>query len=632
MTGAAPTDQNAALAAAAALHQAGQFNEAERAYLALGDQTGPHRAQTLQLLGLLYRQTGQSLKALIVYDRLVALGAVSPNILIIRGDLLQGLGRQVEAVLSYDQALASDPGRADAHNNRGVALEALGRLSDALESFDASLQHRPDDANTHYNRAGVLAALHRPAEALEAYDRTLNLRPNHAQTLNNRALVLGALKRWDEALTSLDQALAIAPDYADALANRSIALRRLKRPADALASVDQALALRPDFPQALTTRGLALAALGRFEAALQSHEQALAGRPAYPEALNNAALALEGLGRFEEAADRLEAALALDPDFAEAEFNSGLALLRLGRFAAGWRRHEARFRRQGRPGPTYPPDCLWLGAVSPRGETLLLHAEQGLGDTIQFCRYVAAVRALGARIVLEVQPALVRLMAGLAGADQVIAIGDPVPAFDHHTPLMSLPLALGLGDDLGPAGPYLAADPGRTKIWRAALGAVSGRRIGLVWSGNPAHENDLNRSVPVQALAPLLTEVGAHDQIISLQKEVRAADQPWLTTLPQIIQVADRLDDFTDTAALVAACDLVICVDTAVAHLAGALGRPVWLLLPTPADWRWGATGEATPWYATMRLFRQDRPGDWASVVRRVAEALANQPGELTAA
>ncbi len=632
MTGADPSDPNAALAAAGALHQAGRFEEAERAYLVLFDQTGPRQAQTLQLLGLLYRQTGQSLKALIVYDRLVALGAASPDIFIIRGDLLQGLGRRVEAVSSYDQALASDPGRADAHNNRGVALEALGRLSDALASFDASLLHRPNDANTLYNRAGVLAGLDRPAEALEAYDQVLNLTPNHAQTLNNRALALGALKRWDEALASLDQALVLTPDYPDALANRSVALRHLKRPADALASVDRALALRPDFPQALTTRGLALAALGRFEAALQSHEQALAVRPAYPEALNNAALALEGLGRFEEAADRLEAALALDPDFAEAEFNSGLALLRLGRFAAGWRRHEARFRRQGRPGPTYPPDRLWLGAVSPRGETLLLHAEQGLGDTIQFCRYVSAVRALGARIVLEVQPALVRLMAGLAGVDQIIAIGDPVPAFDRHTPLMSLPLALGLADDLGPADSYLTADPDRTKIWRAELGVVCGRRIGLVWSGNPAHENDLNRSLSVQALAPLLAVARVNDQIISLQKEVRAADQPWLATLPQIIQVADRLDDFTDTAALVAACDLVICVDTAVAHLAGALGRPVWLLLPTPADWRWGAAGETTPWYATMRLFRQDRPGDWDGVVRRVAQALANQPSEFTAA
>ncbi len=585
-----------------------------------------------------------------------------------QGDQLHILGRSAEAVERYNRALAITP-RADIYNNRGVALEGLGRLDEALESFDQAIACRSDYAAAFFNRGGVLSALERWSEALADYDRAVELLPDHSAAYwNNRGLALGELNRWAEAADSFTKALALDPAYADAESNLSVAQRRLGHLDAALRSAERALAIRPDHPEGLTTRGLALAALGRFEAALESHERALALRPDYLQALNNAGVALDALDRTDQALARFDAALALDPGFAEAAFNSALALLRAGRWAEGWRRHEARWRRKGEPGPTYPDASLWLGGTELEGRTILLHAEQGLGDTLQFCRYAPIAKALGARVILEVQPPLKTLLAGLEGVDQVIGVGEPVPPFDHHTPLLSLPLALsappppahpresgdpGLsrlaaskrvprssgrrpdskawvpafagmsGDRFVPEPPYLDADPSRADVWRTRLPPSGAPRIGLVWAGNAAHGNDRNRSIPAEALAPLIAaaqNIGV--QMISLQKEVRPADLAWLEQTPDLLRVEDQLTDFADTAALISICDLVISVDTSVAHLAGALGQPLWVLLPKPCDWRWMSNREDTPWYPRARLFRQAEPGDWARVLGRVARAL----------
>ncbi len=545
-----------------------------------------------------------------------------------QGDRLHTQGRFAEAIERYDEGLSLTP-RADLYNNRGVALEALGRLDEALESFSQAAICRSDYADTFFNRGGVFCALGRWIDALADYDRAVALLPDHsARYWNNRGLALGELNRWAEAAENFSKALALEPAYADAEANLSVAQRRLGQLDAAVGSADRALAVQPDHPEALTTRGLALAALGRFEAALESHERALARRPGYLQALNNAGVALDALDRTDEALAKFDAALALAPGFAEAEFNSALALLRAGRWSEGWRRHEARWRRKGEPGPTYPNATLWLGGAGDQplaGQTVLLHAEQGLGDTLQFCRYAPAVKALGARVVLEVQPPLKTLLAGLAGVDQVIGVGEPVPPFDRHTPLLSLPLALGRHEDeFFPQAPYLVADPIRQAFWRAHPPPPGGPRIGLVWAGNAAHGNDRNRSLPAQSLSPLIAAVqviGA--QMISLQKAAPTADLAWLEQRPDLLRVEDLLTDFAETAALISTCDLVISVDTSVAHLAGALGRPLWLLLPKPCDWRWMSEREDTPWYPSARLFRQRAPGAWAEALERAAAALA---------
>jgi len=641
------------LAAAYQAHKDGRENDAEALYIRVLAGPPKDHGQAGQMLGL---------------------------ICLHQGDRLHTLGRSAEAVERYDRALALNPG-ADVYNNRGVALEALGRLDEALDSFSHAVVHRPDYGAAFFNRGGVLCALARWAEALSDYDRAVALPPDaSAPYWNNRGLALGELNRWAEAADSFLRALALDPAYVDAEANLSVAQRRLGQLDAALGSADRALASQPSHPEALTTRGLALAALGRFEAALESHERALALRAGHLQALNNAGVALDALDRIDEALARFDAALAIDPGFAEAEFNSALALLRAGRWSEGWRRHEARWRRKGEPGPTYGDESLWLGRADDQaliGRTILLHAEQGLGDTLQFCRYAPAVKALGARVILEVQPALKTLLAGLEGVDQVIGISEPVPPFDCHTPLLSLPLALGKrgpsppsahpresgdpglfglagsdrvsrssrqrrdskawvpafagmsGDNLFPQPPYLVADPARQAVWRARLPPSRGARIGVVWAGSAAHGDDRHRSLPAKALAPLIAaarNIGA--QTISLQKEVRAADLAWLEQTPDLLRVEDRLIDFAETAALIAACDLVISVDTSVAHLAGALGQPLWLLTPKPCDWRWMSNREDTPWYPRARLFRQAEPGDWAEVLDRAAQALADVPAK----
>jgi tetratricopeptide (TPR) repeat protein len=543
-----------------------------------------------------------------------------------RGDRCYGERRLSEALAHYDAAVALAPLRAEVWNNRGVTLEAAGRLEEALESFERAVAVRADYGGAQVNRGGVLVALERWAEALTAFDGVEAALPRDAKYWNNRSLALGGLNRWAEAAEGFAAALALDPADAHALSNLSVAERRLGRLEAALASADRALAIGGDDAEALTTRGLALAALGRFDAALEHHERALAVQPNHLHALNNAGLALDALDRPDAALVHFDAALAQDPGFAEAEFNSALALLRAGRFDEGWRRHEARWRRKGEPGPTYPDSSLWLGSADAahlQGRTILLHAEQGLGDTLQFCRYAKAVKALGARVILEVQPPLKALLAGLEGADRVIGVGEPVPPFDRHTPLLSLPLALGLGGEI-PSAPYLTADPARLADWRTYLGSPPGLRVGFVWSGAVAHGNDRNRSLPASALAPLIAAGRLRGvQMVSLQKEVRADDRAWLDATPDLLRVEDRLVDFADTAALVATCDLVIGVDTSVAHLAGALGRPLWLLLATPCDWRWMSEREDTPWYPSARLFRQRQPGGWTEALEQAARALA---------
>jgi tetratricopeptide (TPR) repeat protein len=583
------------LAAAYQAHKDGRENDAEALYVRV--LAGPRKD---------HGHAGQMLALLCLHQ----------------GDRLHTLGRGAEAVERYDRALALNP-NADVYNNRGVALEALGRLDEALDSFSQAVASRSDYAAAFFNRGGVLGALGRWADALADFDRAVALRPDHsAPYWNNRGLALGELTRWAEAADSFIKALALDPAYGDAAANLSVAQRRLGQFDAALESADRALATRQDHPEALTTRGLALAALGRFEAALESHEQALALRPDYLQALNNAGVALDALDRTDEALARFDAALALNPGFAEAEFNSALALLRAGRWLEGWRRHEARWRRKGEPGPTYADACLWLGDQALSGRTILLHAEQGLGDTLQFCRYAPAVKALGARVILEVQPQLKSLLGDLAGVDRVIGIGEPVPPFDRHTPLLSLPLALAHPP---PSTPYLIADPSRTAVWRARLSPPVGPRIGLVWAGSSAHGNDRNRSLPAKAFAHLIVAAcNMSAQLISLQKDASAADLAWLEQTPDLVRVEDQLTDFADTAALISTCDLVISVDTSVAHLAGALGRPLWLLLAKPCDWRWMSNRDDTPWYPSARLFRQAAPGDWAEVLDRVAQALAD--------
>ncbi len=431
-----------------------------------------------------------------------------------------------------------------------------------------------------------------------------------------------AQQRHEDAIRHYATALALRPGYAEAHYNIGNALQALGRYDEAIAAYEKAAAIKPDYAEALNNLGNALQALNRHEEAIVRFEQALAVMPDYAEAHNNLGNSLQALNRHEQAIARHARALALQPDCIAAQWNEGLARLVIGDFKAGWKQYEGRWAVAGlgqRRREFAQPQ--WRGEFALAGRTILLHAEQGLGDTLHFARYVPMVAALGAGIVLEAQNPLVPLLAGLPGVASIRAQGEALPTFDCHCPLLSLPLAFGTTFDTIPRNvPYLAAAPERIARWRSTIEEAAAPRIGVVWAGNPANVFDHRRTLPLRHLLPLLRTPGV--KFFALQKDLRPGDLELLQAFPEVRLLGEELEDFTETAAVVSLLDLVITVDTAVAHLAGALGKKVWVLLPFSPDWRWLLAREDSPWYPSARLFRQPATSDWASVLAQVATAL----------
>jgi len=394
----------------------------------------------------------------------------------------------------------------------------------------------------------------------------------------------------------------------------------LKRFEEALSVFDRALLRSPDQAELSCNKANALRALGNFDEALACYDQAIALKPDYAEAHNNRGICFDEVMRMSEALFSYRSALAFRPDYAEAHWNFAINRLRAGDLKTGWAESEWRWKcpaLQLRQRDFDQP--LWLGAEPIEDKILLLHDDQGLGDVIQFLRYVPLVAARGAQVFLEVDRTLRELCSGLKGVSQIISKGEALPAFDFHCPLSSLPLAFGTTLKTIPSvTPYLSAgDNGM--VWKERLGSINSPRVGLVWAGNPNHRNDHNRSIPLETLLPLL-DVEA--QFFSLQKEVRSRDQAVLRERKEIIDLGNELGSFAETAAVIQNLDLLIAVDTSVAHLAGALGRPVWIFLPYVPDWRWLLMRSDSPWYPTARLFRQSETRDWQSVVHQVSVAL----------
>jgi tetratricopeptide (TPR) repeat protein len=585
----------------------------------------PDHPEALNNRGIVRYELGRFAEAVADYDRAVALRPDYADAFSNRGNALGRLRRHEDALAAYDRALALQPRHAEALNNRGITLRRLGRPEASLASHDAALKLRPDDPQALVSRGITLHDLMRHEEALASYDRALALQAGHVEAYVNRGAVLHALGRLDEALENFARALGQQPDNVQALTNRGVVLHDLARYGEALAAHDEAVAARPGDAAALDNRAVTLHKLRRLEDALASHDLAIAARPDYAEAWANRGITLYDLKRFDEALASYDRAIALRDDYADAHFLKGLASLVTGDFARGWAGYEWRHKAPvARLTPRQQSRPVWLGDADLAGKTILLHGEQGFGDSIQFCRYAPLVAARGARIVLEVEQPLCGLMRGLPGVTEIVAKGDVLPDYDFHCPLPSLPLAFATRLETIPAsGPYLQAPEAAVTEWSRRLGDARGLRIGLTWAGNPNHVRDRERSMQLDRLMPLL-EVDA--SFVSLQKQLRGGEAELLSRAG-IRDVSDDLHDFTDTAALISQLDLVIAVDTGVAHLAAALGKPVWLLVTHAPDWRWLLDRDDSPWYPTMRLFRQGDSRDWAGVIDRVGAALAAQAG-----
>jgi Tfp pilus assembly protein PilF len=506
------------------------------------------------------------------------------------------LQRWPDALAAYDTALAVDPANAESLNNRGAALLALGRSEEALESCERALSARPGYVDALCNRGDALSALKRFAEACASYEAALSCDGHRVQALNNLGLALRELGRPDEALTHYDKMVELEPNLSGAHCNRGNALYELKRYDEALLSYGRALVLQPKDATTHYNQGNALRELLRFDAAIASYDEAL----------------------------------KLRPDLASAHCALGLSYLSLGELSRGWHENEWRWETaEMKPARRKFVQPLWLGAEDIAGKTILLHAEQGFGDTLQFCRYTALVAARGANVILEVPMPLRELMRTLPAAAQVVAEGEPLPAFDFHCPLLSLPLAFKTEIDTIPATErYLTVPEAKSNAWRHRFGEQHQKlRVGLVWAGNPRKEvrganwGDRQRSVSFDQIASLIQI--QHCEFYSLQKGQDAVAQLRVSTLrDRVTDWTDDFADFADTAALIENLDLVIAVDTSVAHLAGALGKPLWLLNRYNTCWRWLLDRDDSPWYPTLRLFRQDTAGDWENVIARVHATL----------
>src|SRR5579875_1555358 len=524
----------------------------------------------------------------------------------------------------YARVLKVMPDNFDALHLSGLVKAQSGRMGEAYRLMATALGINAQAADAWVNFANVLHALGRDAEALEALERALQLRPCDPEILRLRGDTLIALGRAREAIEAFDRVLAAQPRNGEALNGRGAARAALGKAHEALADFDAALALAPDHPGALYNRGRALLELDRPHEALASFERALRVTPANAQAWNNRGRALQALNRHAEAVASFDEAVARDRRYADAYSNRALSRLALGDYARGFADYEWRWKRSGMSDPRGKYRApLWLGEYPLARRRVLLVAEQGLGDTLQFSRYAPLLARMGATVIMEVHAELKTLLEPLEGVAAVIARGEPLPAYDVFCPLGSLPLAFKTEATTIPADiPYLHARDARLARWRPRLAALTGKRVAFAWAGNPRHANDRNRSIDFAQLAPLFAVPGV--SFVSIQRELRAGDAARLADEPKVLHLGDALEDMDDTAAVLALCDLLIAVDTSVAHLAGAMGRPLWVLLPFSPDWRWTAQGERTPWYPQARLFRQRAPGDWPDVIARVAQALAD--------
>ncbi|MHB8621644.1 MAG: tetratricopeptide repeat protein, partial [Chloroflexota bacterium] len=550
----------------------------------------------------------------------LAMDPAHPDALHLLGLALFQRGQAGEAVEVIRLAVASNPEAAVFHLNLAVVYEREGRLDEAAAELARCLERMPDEAAARFRLALIQQRRDRPTEAAEQYRRLLELRPDHADGLHNLGLLLQEQGQAVEAVAVLERLVALLPESVAALNNLGQAYLRQGRPAPAAATLERALAIDPGRAEVRLNLGSALQELGDPEQAEGLFREALRTRPDLPEAHFNLGNALRTQGRPEDAAGCYEEALRLDPAHAESHYNLGLSLLQQGDVPRGWEEYEWRWRVPGlNPGQPEPPAPAWDGRPLAGGR-LLVMAEQGLGDTIQFVRYLPlAARACRGPIVLQCQPELRRLLRDVDGADEVAARGERLPPCSAATSLMSLPRLLAGQATIPASVPYLRPEPPLAATWRRRLATHAGAKVGVVWAGSPGNRSDASRSLPAAALRPLAEVRGV--SLFSLQKGDAAAEASALG--PSLTDLAPHLTGFADTAAAVSQLDLVVSVDTSVAHLAGALGKPVWLLLAFAPDWRWLLGRADSPWYPTARLFRQPQPGRWEAPVRQAAEALS---------
>ncbi|HVA50439.1 MAG TPA: tetratricopeptide repeat protein [Pirellulales bacterium] len=547
-------------------------------------------------------------------------------------------GEFAQAEEGYRRILQREPRNARVWFVLGNLCQAQQRTSEALACFQQAAELEPREPEGHFHVANALLKLEKWGQAEAAYRQCLALRPDHLEALVNLGFTLSELQKYDEAETCYRRALAIKPDVPEIHQNLGNVLRDRGQLDEAVVCYQRALELRPDYAKAHVNWGVALIALGQPEAAIERLQRGVELQPDFAEAFNSLGAAVSVLRRFDEAHAHYARAIELMPDLVDAHWNRSLLWLLQGDFERGWPAFEWRWLgKRTEPRPSYS-EPVWDGSPL-EGRTILLYSEQGLGDTLHFVRYARTVKACGGRVIVACQKPLLPILASCPGIDQLVAQGETPPKFDVQAALMALPLILGTRAHNIPGHvPYLAADPQLVEHWRRQLAPLVGFRVGIAWQGNTRHPWDRHRSAALEHFESLARVPGV--QLISLQKGVGAEKIQSPKSKVQspdsapfdVVSLGGWLDElsgpFMDTAAIIANLDLVVAVDTAVGHLAGALAAPTWLALNYSADWRWLLDRGDSPWYPTVRLFRQERPGDWPGVFRQMADELARLVAE----
>jgi tetratricopeptide (TPR) repeat protein len=583
--------------------------------------TAPPAPAALCEAALKHLQAGQLLEAQACCQQALAIDASHADSLHLMG--LASLQAQHfdHAVEWLARAIRQEP-RPEYLSTLAIALKQSGRLEEALAVSDKAVQLRPGDTELWKALGGMLTTMGRPADALLAYQHVLTLDPGHGEAARRCGALLHQMARFEEALAYFDRASALQDGHAPTLFARARTLRALGRYQECLADYLRLYVLTPGDPILCNNIGDVLLQHDRYQEALDWFDRARELGLNAVELLVNKAFALFQLHRLDEAMVIYAQVKALAPHDASSLWQLAHLQLQTGNFPDGWRQREARWLL-----PEFSPDYpkasqpKWLGGQDVRDKTILICVDEGFGDTLQFARFVPLLAARGARVVLVVQDALVSLLSGIPGVSTCLPFSTRVlPPFDLHCPIMSLPLAFGTTLETIPSPDYLPPlQPAQVQAWKDRLGAPDRLRVGLVWSGNPHQKNDRNRSMPFAMLTPLF-ELDA--TFVSLQKQIKVDDRAALAMRSDILDPTAELTDFAETAALIENLDLVITVCTSVAHLAGTLGCPTWVMLPYVGDWRWLTGRDDSPWYPSVRLFRQDATRDYAPVIARVRREL----------
>jgi tetratricopeptide (TPR) repeat protein len=619
-------DIKSILGEAVQLHQSGNLSEAESLYRKILV-VDPAHADALHLLGVTAYQTGQNSRAIEYIQKAIGINPSMPQYYNNLGNAFLNSEETDEAVKCFEDALRINPDYIEACNNLGNALKNKGETERALDYYTKAIVLNPDYIPVINNLANLLKKLGRTDEAVIHYKKAISLDPGVSETYFNLADALKDLDMFDDAIEQYRQAISIRPDFAEAYSDLGNILKKIKKYDEAIENYRKAISLKPDFAEAYNNLSDTYRVLGKFSESVDLGLKAIQVKPDFESAYVNLGNIYLAQGNYNASIEQYQKAIEIRPNYPDAHYNMGLLLLLMGEFEEGWKEYGWRFKSKEIADQIGYRDLgipVWNGTPL-NGRTILIMSEQGFGDQIQFARYIPLIKEMGGRVLFECHKELMPLFESFEGIDRLLEKpynSDSGENTDVCVQLLNLPGIFGAKlDNMLADVPYLKADPGSADKWESRFNRAS-IKIGIVWAGNPKHSNEGNRSCKLSDFT-LLSSI-PDVELFSLQKDGMNGNYESHLSAMKVIDLGKEIGDFNDTASIIEKLDLVISVDTSVAHLAGSLGRPVWTLLPFIPDWRWMLDREDTPWYPTMKLFRQREPGDWEDVLNRVTVKLLN--------